>query len=149
MRSHKLISPSRTKVALVGGAAAAVLLLSACGGSATAMPRPAGSGSATAMPMPAESESAPASVAPAQTNQVKITKFAFAPAVITVVAGTQVTWTNEDAIPHDVFAPPAGLQSSVLNQNDSYTHTFSKPGTYHYICSIHPFMHGTIVVTAA
>jgi amicyanin len=147
MPSHK-ISPNRTIVTLVGGAAAVVLLLSACGGSATAMPTSAGSGSATVMPMPAGSGSAPASDVPAPTDLVNITKFAFAPAVITVVAGTQVTWTNEDAIPHDVFAPPVGLQSPVLNQNDRYTHTFSKPGTYHYICSIHPFMHGTVVVTA-
>jgi amicyanin len=149
MDRHKLISPNRTMVALVGGATAAVLLMSACGGSATANPRPSGTGSATAaMPMPAGGGSAPASDAPAHTNLVKITKFTFAPAVITVVAGTQVTWTNEDAIPHDVYAPPVGLQSPVLNQNDVYTHTFSKPGTYHYICSIHPFMHGTVLVTA-
>jgi amicyanin len=136
MPSRKLISRNRTIVALVGGAAAAVLLLSACGGSATAMPMPSGSGSA------------PASEAPVHVDQVRITKLAFAPAIITVVVGTQVTWTNEDGIPHDVFAPPVGLQSPVLNQNDKYTHTFSKPGTYHYICSIHPFMHGTVVVTA-
>jgi amicyanin len=147
MPSRKLISRNRTIVALVGGAAAAVLLLSACGGSATAMTMPSGSGSA-AMPMPSGSGSAPASEAPVHVNQVRITKLAFAPAIITVGAGTQVTWTNEDGIPHDVFAPPVGLQSPVLNQNDTYTHTFSKPGTYHYICSIHPFMHGTVVVTA-
>jgi plastocyanin len=148
MDRHKLISPNRTMVTLVGGATAAILLMSACGGSATAKPVPSGSGSATAaMPMPAGG-SALASDAPAHTDLVRITNFTFAPAVITVVAGAQVTWTNEDAIPHDVFAPPVGLQSRVLNQNDSYPHTFSKPGTYHYICSIHPFMHGTVVVTA-
>jgi len=47
-----------------------------------------------------------------------------------------------------VYAPSVGLQSPVLNQNDTYTHTFSSPGTYPYICSIHPFMHGTVVVTS-
>jgi amicyanin len=78
---------------------------------------------------------------------VSIKSFAFEPSTITVVAGTTVTWTNEDGIQHDVFAPSVGLKSPVLNRNDGYTHTFSKPGAYHYICSIHPFMHGTVVVT--
>jgi amicyanin len=136
MPGKRLITRKRTIVAFVGGVAAAVLLLSACGGPSTAMPMPGAGGLA------------PASGAPAHTDLVKITNLAFAPAVITVVAGATVTWTNADSIQHDVFAPPLGLQSPVLNQNDSYTHTFSKPGTYHYICSIHPFMHGTVVVTA-
>ena len=41
-----------------------------------------------------------------------------------------------------------GIASSVLNHNDTFSHTFTKAGTYHYICSIHPFMHGTVIVTA-
>jgi plastocyanin len=36
----------------------------------------------------------------------------------------------------------------VLNRNDQFTHTFTTPGTYAYICSIHPFMHGSVTVTA-
>jgi plastocyanin len=143
-----LIIRNRTTLAFAGGLAAVVLLMSACGGSsagAIAMPSGGGSG---AMEMPAGGAPAPASTAPARTDQVQITNFAFAPAVITVAAGATVTWTNEDTTQHDVFAPPVGLQSPVLNQNDSYAHTFSSPGTYPYICSIHPFMHGTVVVTS-
>jgi len=107
-----------------------------------------GGGSSGAMERPAGGAPAPASNVPEHTDHVRITNFAFAPADITVVAGTTVTWTNEDTTQHDVFAPPVGLQSPVLNQNDSYAHTFSSPGTYRYICSIHPFMHGTVVVTS-
>jgi amicyanin len=107
-----------------------------------------GGGSSGAMVMPAGGGPAQASNVPAHTDQVQITNFAFAPAVIKVAAGATVTWTNEDTTQHDVFAPPVGLQSPVLNQNDTYTHTFSSPGTYPYICSIHPFMHGTVVVTS-
>ena len=44
--------------------------------------------------------------------------------------------------------PVSGISSSVLNQNDTFSHTFPTAGTYHYICSIHPFMHGTVIVTA-
>jgi plastocyanin len=144
----RLITRNRTTLAFAGGLVAAVLLMSACGGSSGgAIAAPTG-GASGAMEMPAGGASAPASNVPAHTDQVQITNFAFAPAVITVVAGTTVTWTNEDTTQHDVYAPPVGLQSPVLNQNDSYTHTFSSPGTYPYICSIHPFMHGTVVVTS-
>jgi amicyanin len=135
MPGKRLITRKRTVGAFVGGAAAVVLLMSACG-------------SSSAMPMPAGRGSAPASGPAVHTDHVKIAKFAFAPAAITIVVGASVTWTNEDGIQHDVFAPPVGLKSPVLNQNDSYSHTFSKPGTYRYICSIHPVMHGTVVVTA-
>jgi amicyanin len=136
MPGKKPITRKRTVVAFVGGAAAIVLLMSACGGASSAMTMPTGGGS---VPAPGPT---------VHTDQVKITNFAFVPAAIRVAAGTAVTWTNGDSVQHDVFAPPAGLQSPVLNQNDTYAHTFSKPGTYHYICSIHPFMHGTVVVTA-
>jgi plastocyanin len=133
----RLITRNRTTLAFAGGLAAVVLLMSACGGS-----------SGGAMAMPAGGGPAPASNVPAHTDLVQITNFAFAPPVITVAAGATVTWTNEDTTQHDVFAPPVGLQSPVLNQNDSYAHTLSSPGTYPYICSIHPFMHGTVVVTS-
>jgi plastocyanin len=142
----RLTTRNRTTLAFAGGLAAVVLLMSACGSSSGgAVAMPAG-GSSGAMVMPGGGGPAPASNVPAHTDQVQITNFAFAPADITVVAGTTVTWMNEDTTQHDVFAPPVGLQSPVLNQNDSYAHTFSSPGTYRYICSIHPFMHGTVVV---
>jgi plastocyanin len=137
MSGAKLITRKRTMVALVGGAAAFVVLMSACGSSSSAMQMPAARGSD------------PASGTVVHTDHVRIQNFAFAPSTITVTAGTTVTWTNEDGTQHDVFAPSVGLKSPVLNQNDTYTHTLSQPGTYHYICSIHPFMHGTVVVTAA
>ena len=148
MPGKRLTTRNRTILAFAGGLAAVVLLMSACGsssGGAMAMP---GGGSSGAMVMPAGGGPAQASNVPAHTDQVQITNFAFAPAVIKVAAGATVTWTNEDTTQHDVFAPPVGLQSPVLNQNDTYTHTFSSPGTYPYICSIHPFMHGTVVVTS-
>jgi plastocyanin len=136
MPGKSLFTRKRTIAAFMGGAAAFALLMAACSGSSNAMPMPAGGGSA------------PASGAVEHTDHVSIKNLAFAPLTITIVAGATVTWTNEDGIQHDVFAPTVGLKSPVLNQNDGYTHTFAKPGTYHYICSIHPFMHGTVVVVA-
>ena len=45
------------------------------------------------------------------------------------------------------LAAGPGINSKVLQRNDRFSHTFDTPGTYTYICSIHPFMHGTVVVT--
>ena len=52
------------------------------------------------------------------------------------------------AIAHSVNFASGNINSKTLEQNAKYSHTFTTPGTYPYICDIHPFMHGTIVVTA-
>jgi plastocyanin len=78
--------------------------------------------------------------------KVSITNFAFDPAVLTVKARTTVTWTNNDIVAHTVtFTDVAN--SPVLNHGETFSRTFPAAGTYAYICSIHPFMHGTVVVT--
>ena len=84
---------------------------------------------------------------PVATDAVGIKNFAFSPATITVTAGSTVVWTNDDSIQHDITFDGGSIVSSVLNQNDTFSHTFTAAGTYHYICSIHPFMHGTVIVT--
>ena len=58
-----------------------------------------------------------------------------------------MVWTNDDSIQHDVTFDGGSIVSSVLNHDDTFSHTFPTAGTYHYICSIHPFMHGTVIVT--
>jgi len=87
--------------------------------------------------------------APVATDAVKITNFAFSPATVTVTVGSTVVWTNGDSIQHDVTFNGGGIVSRVLNHNDTFSHTFPSAGTYHYICSIHPFMHGTVIVTTS
>ncbi|HWU00558.1 MAG TPA: plastocyanin/azurin family copper-binding protein [Terriglobales bacterium] len=96
----------------------------------------------------------PPAVPPTQSaalaNHVDIDNFDFAPMTLTVTVGTQVTWTNHDDIPHTVVSadtPPA-FKSPALDTDDSFSVTFSKPGTYSYFCSVHPKMVGTIVVKA-
>jgi plastocyanin len=82
-----------------------------------------------------------------QTQRVDIRNFAFAPATLTVRAGTRVTWTNQDEEPHVVTSAGSQFASSKgLDTSDSYAVTFSRPGTYAYYCSIHPMMVGTIIV---
>jgi len=86
---------------------------------------------------------------PVATDEVKIKNFGFSPATITLTAGSTVVWTNGDSVQHDVTFDGGGIGSSVLNHNDTFSHTFQTAGTYHYICSIHPFMHGTVIVTGS
>ena len=77
---------------------------------------------------------------------ISIKEFMFAPTAMTVAAGTTVRWKNLDGEPHTVRSIDATFKSDALDQNDSFTFKFDKPGTYRYVCSIHPQMVGTIVV---
>ena len=138
---------SRWRIAALG--AASTVALAACGTSAAGTP-------STSTPAP-PSAAAPSATAapgatgapdPAATATVGILNFKFTPAALTVKAGTTVVWTNNDAIAHTVNFMTGDINSSVLNQNDQFSHTFTTPGTYDYICSIHPFMHGSVTVTA-
>ena len=82
----------------------------------------------------------------AQATEVKIDNFSFGPAAMTVAAGTTVTWTNHDDIPHTVVADDKSFKSKVLDTDQKFSYTFSKPGTYPYFCSVHPKMTGKVVV---
>jgi plastocyanin len=84
--------------------------------------------------------------APPATVEVKIDNFSFGPATVTVSAGTTVTWTNRDDIPHTVVSTDGAFKSKVLDTDEKFSFTFSKPGTYPYFCSIHPKMTGKVVV---
>jgi amicyanin len=91
-------------------------------------------------------------VARAQTaaTAVAIDNFTFAPQKLMVKAGTTVTWTNKDDIPHGIAATNNVFsRSKALDTDDSYSFTFTTPGTYEYFCYIHPHMTGTVVVEAA
>jgi plastocyanin len=79
---------------------------------------------------------------------VELARFMFTPTVLTVPAGATVRWQNLDGEPHTVVSLDGLFRSGALDQGDSFEFTFSKPGSYRYVCSIHPRMAGTIVVTA-
>src|SRR5271157_1248641 len=80
------------------------------------------------------------------TADVRIDNFSFSPATITVKAGTLVTWTNHDDIPHTVVSDDKSFKSKVLDTDEKFSFTFTKAGTYSYFCSIHPKMTGKVVV---
>jgi plastocyanin len=81
-------------------------------------------------------------------DQVSIDNFAFAPATLTVKVGGTVTWTNRDEEPHTVAANDGTFHSPGMGTGATFSHTFPTAGTFDYVCSIHPMMHGTVVVTA-
>ncbi len=82
----------------------------------------------------------------AATAVVAISNFQFSPDTLTIVAGTKVTWTNNDVVPHTVTFD--SFDSKPISSGESFTHQFDAPGTYNYHCAIHPSMVGKIVVTA-
>ena len=77
-----------------------------------------------------------------------IGNFAFVPPMLKVKAGTTVTWVNRDDIPHSIVCPPLSVHSHPMDTDKSFSYTFAKPGVYNYVCGLHPFMHGQVVVTA-
>jgi plastocyanin len=88
--------------------------------------------------------------AAAATHAITIANFAFTPASATITAGDTVSWTNTDQAPHDVTVTsgPVAVHSPTITTGQSWTYTFTTPGTYAYICSIHPTMQATLVVAA-
>jgi amicyanin len=101
------------------------------------------------MQSPPASASATTADAPAPQGgtAVTISDFKFNPATLTVPVGATVTWTNKDEEPHTIAAKDGSFHSPGVDANGTYSFTFTTPGSYDYICSIHPFMTGTVVVT--
>jgi plastocyanin len=91
------------------------------------------------IPMAAVSAAPPA-------NRVTIKNFMFAPVSLTIKAGTTVTWVNEDEEPHTVVSATGAFRSPAMDTRDSFAFKFDKPGEYHFICTIHPQMMGTVIV---
>ena len=82
----------------------------------------------------------------ASQSTVIIQNFAFNPNTITIKAGTNVTWINQDSAIHDVSSDSGAFASSDLSKGEKYTHNFTKPGEYPYHCNEHPYMKGKIIV---
>jgi amicyanin len=151
----------RRRIAPPIGVAAAVCALAGCATppSATAPPTvnfqanggtPVGMPGMSGMPQQQSTASSPAAAgappAAVAGTAVGIDNFAFAPATLTVTRGDTVTWTNHDEEPHTVVATGGAFHSPGMDANGTYSFTFTTAGTFDYICSIHPFMHGTVVV---
>ena len=82
---------------------------------------------------------------------VSISNFQFAPKVVRIKAGSEVTWEVKEGT-HTVTADNGGFESPTLSAGKKFSHTFSTPGTYRYYCSFHGSkggheMAGTVIVS--
>jgi len=83
---------------------------------------------------------------PAGPSAVSIIDFSFKAPALTVIKGTTVTWTNDDGVEHSVVANDDTFKSERLAKGDTFEFTFDADGEFAYICGIHPYMAGTVVV---
>lgn len=105
--------------------------------SPTAAAKPATS-AATA---PATAASTPGEV------RVQMVGIAFQPATLTVPVSTTVVWVNAEPVVHTIaHRDLTTFSSPVLNQGETFRYTFTSPGEYPYLCTIHPDMVGSITV---
>jgi plastocyanin len=120
-----------------------VVMLPGCGGSAEGTIPGGGDTAANAPP----GEGAGRTVS-AEPKQISIDNFKYVPDTLTVPAGTKVTWTNHDDMPHTVTSTgkPRILDSDALDTDDQFSHIFAEPGTYDYVCTVHPKMSGRVIV---
>lgn len=83
-------------------------------------------------------------------RSVTIEQYAYGPSSLMVTVGDTVTWTNRDTAAHDVVTTsgPASFRSKLLAKGQSYSYTFTVPGTYQYYCSVHPTMRASVMVHA-
>ena len=81
-------------------------------------------------------------------THVNMQNVAFQYATLQVRVGTTVTWTNQDSVPHSVTFNNGMKDSGLLNQGQSFSYTFTTPGTYPYYCTVHPSMVGTVNVVS-
>lgn len=79
-------------------------------------------------------------------HKVEIKDFSFNPKNLQIKAGVTVEWTNKDSVAHKIKFD-SGEESPTMQSGETYEKLFTKNGTYSYICSIHPSMKGTIIVS--
>ncbi|MEJ8856237.1 plastocyanin/azurin family copper-binding protein [Variovorax robiniae] len=78
--------------------------------------------------------------------KVSIANFAFVPGPTTITAGQSVTWRNDDGAPHGVAFKDNAPGAPLLLPGEQFSRRFDKPGSYEYVCSVHAYMTGVVVV---
>ena len=148
-----LITPTLRRASLLTvGLLVFGLILAACGGGSSTT----GAATPTATSAAATATTASASPTPSGTQaSVRMTgsigSFGFSPASITIKVGTAVVWTNATGTIHTSTSDAGSAvtwDSSIINPGQTFSFTFTQVGTFHYHCNVHPYMHGTIVVTS-
>ena len=116
--------PAPKRIAVLGVAAVAALGTGGCGGG----------------------DDSTSSAADAAAHSVEIADFEYAPEMLTVPAGTKVTWSNSDEASHTATADDGSFDTGTLRQGDEVGVVLDEPGTYSYFCRFHAFMKATVEV---
>jgi plastocyanin len=132
-----MFSSSRIRIGLL---AVVSSLAIGCGSSSNSSPV------APTAPMPGSNGSGSSTTISIPSGAATLGPNAFNPSPLTVPAGTTVTWTNADSIPHTSTSDATGWNSGTLAPGQQFNFTFSTNGTFHYHCAIHPGMIGTVIV---
>jgi plastocyanin len=120
-------------------------LVAGCGSSSSSSSNSSSNSTPAAAPATSTPAAAPAAGA---TVAVSMKNIQFAPKSVTAKVGQTVKWTNDDSVDHNVTATSGEtFKSSTFGQGATYSHKLTKAGTIKYVCTIHPGMEGTIVVT--
>ena len=77
---------------------------------------------------------------------ITIDNFSFMSPVLTVPVGAKVTWINHDDVPHTIVSTEDKFKSKALDTDESFSFTFTQPGSYPYFCSLHPKMVAKVIV---
>lgn len=123
----------RTQILTPVAVVISAILLGSCGGSSA-------SESARSMAMGSTRSSGGGGAA------VSIKDFAYSPAKLTVAKGTTIVFGNEDSTDHTATASNGAFDTGSIGKGQTKTVTLRAAGTFSYVCSFHPFMHGTITV---
>ena len=120
-------------------------LVAGCGSSSSSSSNSSSNSTPAAAPATSTPAAAPAAGA---TVAVSMKNIQFAPKSVTAKVGQTVKWTNDDSVDHNVTATSGEtFKSSTFGQGATFSHKLTKAGTIKYVCTIHPGMEGTIVVT--
>ncbi|MET7768619.1 cupredoxin family copper-binding protein [Nocardia sp. NPDC005366] len=137
-------SHAKTARVVTGFVLAATVLLSSCGSGDSDSP------ATSTAKSPNAATSAPANTGARKTAAVTVTvdDMSFSPENVTVKVGDTVAWKFSDRYPHSVQGigdKAMGINSPIFTTGE-WSYTFTAPGTYRYLCSLHPQMRGTVTV---
>jgi plastocyanin len=86
------------------------------------------------------------SAASTENHTVRIVTMQFEPAELVVKRGSRIVWVNDDLFPHTVTAKDGAFDSRSIGVSSSWTYVTTQPGTYEYVCTLHPTMKGRLIV---
>ena len=136
-------------LALIGAIAAFSLIAAGCGDDDESTSSDTGAATTTETSTETTTDQATSggggTTAP-RAEKVEIVDFSFNPDPVTIAVGGKITWLNQDSAPHTATAEDDSFDTGTLDQGKLKSETFKEAGTYTYICSIHPTMHGTVEV---